>query len=134
MPGSTKKVGSAGRYGARYGSLARKKVAAVERVQRARHPCPRCGHEAVRRTDTGIWSCRKCDYTYAGGAYTPQTGSGQGARKALRGITDKLSRSDDVFVSPTPEPVEEVTSDAAAAAAEAEVHGESVAEDEPDQE
>ncbi len=92
MPASTKKVGPAGRYGSRYGSLARKQVATVERVQRAKHVCPRCGAEAVRRTDTGIWACRKCEYKFAGGAYVPITGAGQGAKKTLRGINDKLVR------------------------------------------
>lgn len=95
MAGSTKKVGSAGRYGARYGGLARKKVAAVEAVQRAAHVCPSCGHEKVKRVSTGIWACRKCQYTFAGGAYVPNTGAGRGATKALRGVTEKLIRGAD---------------------------------------
>ncbi len=99
MAASTKKVGAAGRYGARYSALARKQVATIERVQRAKHTCASCGAQAVRRIHTGIWQCRKCDHTFAGGAYTPQTGGGQSAKKALRGITDKLSRgADDVVV------------------------------------
>jgi large subunit ribosomal protein L37Ae len=92
MAQSTKKVGSAGRFGARYGGLARKKVATIERVQRAKHTCSACGADAVRRVSTGIWECRKCGHTFAGGAYMPQTGSGRGAQKALRGITEKLVR------------------------------------------
>ena len=95
MAGSTKKVGPAGRYGARYGGLARKKVAAVERRQRAKHECPSCGAPSVRRTSTGIWGCRKCGHTFAGGAYVPHTGAGRGAAKALRGISDKLVRGAD---------------------------------------
>jgi large subunit ribosomal protein L37Ae len=95
MANSTKKVGSAGRYGARYGGLARKKIAAVESVQRAKHECPSCGAERVQRTDTGIWACRKCNHTFAGGAYLPQTGAGRGVKKTLRGITEKLLRSDE---------------------------------------
>lgn len=93
IPMATKKVGSAGRYGARYGSLARKQVATIEQVQRKAHPCQSCGAIAVRRLHTGIWQCRKCDFQFAGGAYVPQTGSGQGAQKALKGITDKLVRA-----------------------------------------
>ncbi|HLF16039.1 MAG TPA: 50S ribosomal protein L37Ae [Candidatus Thermoplasmatota archaeon] len=86
----TKKVGPAGRYGPRYGGLARRQVATIERVQHAAHPCSRCGHASVFRDQTAIWSCRKCGHTFAGGAYTPQTGAGQGAEKALRGIQEKL--------------------------------------------
>ncbi len=95
MAGSTKKVGAAGRYGARYSALARKQVATIERVQRAKHTCQNCGHDAVRRISTGIWECRKCDHQFAGGAYVPSTGAGIGAKKALKGVTDKLSRAED---------------------------------------
>ncbi|MHB8633237.1 MAG: 50S ribosomal protein L37Ae [Thermoplasmatota archaeon] len=94
--GHTKKVGSAGRFGPRYGALARRTIATVERVQRQGHVCARCGQPVVRRQHTGIWVCQKCGYKFAGGAYTPQTGAGQGAEKALKGIKDKL-------VAPTPE-------------------------------
>lgn len=92
MVSTTKKIGPAGRFGARYGSLARKQVATVERVQRRKHICNRCGAHAVARLHTGIWQCRKCDHQFAGGAYLPQTGAGRGARKALRGISDRLIR------------------------------------------
>lgn len=92
MVASTKKAGPAGRLGARYGSLARKSVAAIERVQRAKHLCAQCGTTAVRRLHTGIWECRKCGDQFAGGAYVPTTGAGGGSEKTLRGITDKLVR------------------------------------------
>jgi len=87
----TKKVGSAGRYGPRYGGLARRQVATIEKVQKAAHPCARCGQVAVYRIHTAIWECQKCGYQFAGGAYTPQTGAGQGAEKALRGVQEKLA-------------------------------------------
>jgi len=59
------------RFGARYGSTLRKRVAGIEREQRAWHICPNCGHPRVRRVSIGIWRCRKCGYTFAGGAWTP---------------------------------------------------------------
>ena len=96
MVATTKKLGPAGRYGARYGSLARKQVATVERVQRKKHACNECGAEAVGRISTGIWECRKCKHQFAGGAYVPQTGAGKGAQKALRGIREKLIRGEEV--------------------------------------
>jgi len=65
--------GSAGRFGPRYGRFIRKRVAEVEKVSRAAHRCPQCDVIAVRRQGTGIWACRKCGYTFAGGAYVPQT-------------------------------------------------------------
>ncbi len=71
MTRRTKKVGVAGRYGVRYGVRTRKAVAAVLDTKARSYECPQCKHVAVRRVSTGIWKCRKCDLTFAGGAYTP---------------------------------------------------------------
>ncbi len=67
----TKKVGSAGRFGARYGKKVREIVAAIEKLQRKRHICPRCKMPYVKRLSTGIWFCKKCGAKFAGGAYLP---------------------------------------------------------------
>ncbi|MEM0042492.1 MAG: 50S ribosomal protein L37ae [Thermofilaceae archaeon] len=76
--GRTKVVGSAGRFGARYGSTLRHKVAAIEAKMRGPHRCPRCFTRGrLRRVSVGIWSCRKCGYTFAGGAYVPRTELGR---------------------------------------------------------
>ncbi|OYT42112.1 MAG: 50S ribosomal protein L37ae [Candidatus Aenigmarchaeota archaeon ex4484_224] len=69
--GKTKKVGSAGRFGPRYGKKQRKIVAEIEKLQRKRHVCPRCGLPYVKRLSTGIWYCTKCGAKFAGGAYVP---------------------------------------------------------------
>jgi large subunit ribosomal protein L37Ae len=87
----TKKVGSAGRYGPRYGGLARRQVATIEKVQRAAHVCHRCGSQSVYRIHTAIWECQKCGDKFAGGAYTPKTGAGMGSEKALAGVQEKLA-------------------------------------------
>jgi large subunit ribosomal protein L37Ae len=84
------KVGSAGRFGPRYGGLARRQVATIEKTQKAAHPCLRCGQTKVYRIHAGIWECQKCGYQFAGGAYAPTTGAGLGADKALKGVQDKL--------------------------------------------
>ena len=72
MTHGTKKVGIAGKYGPRYGVKIRKRLAEVEGGKILKRPCPRCNHVAVKRTDTGIWVCRRCDYKYAAGAYVPK--------------------------------------------------------------
>ena len=87
MAKRTKKVGTAGRYQARYGVRARTRVREIESVQRAKHLCPRCGHQSVKRLSTGIWRCRKCDATFAGGAYLPRTEAGQNIEKMMKGET-----------------------------------------------
>jgi len=87
MAKRTKKVGSAGRFQARYGVRARTRVRNVEVIQKAKHICPSCGHQKVKRTGTSIWQCRKCGVKFAGGAYQPKTESGQNVEKMLRGET-----------------------------------------------
>ncbi|KUK04637.1 MAG: large subunit ribosomal protein L37Ae [Methanosarcinales archaeon] len=79
-----RKVRSAGRFGPRYGTKIRKLVVEVEEKMRAPHKCASCGQLTVRRVGTGIWQCRKCGYTFAGGTYVPQTPSAEALLRAIR--------------------------------------------------
>lgn len=83
--GRTKKVGRAGRFGARYGVTLRQRVAKIEANMKMLHKCPSCQTKAVRRVSTGIWTCRKCGHTYTGGAYVPATD----AQKILRAFRER---------------------------------------------
>ncbi len=68
----TKKVGPAGRFGARYGFSVRKRWAEIERERVKKHECPVCGKKGtVKRIAPGIWYCRKCETKFAGNAYWP---------------------------------------------------------------
>jgi ribosomal protein L37AE/L43A len=49
------------------------------------HTCPQCGLPRVKRESVGIWKCRKCGYTYTGGAYTPTTKLGIVAKRVAKG-------------------------------------------------
>ena len=71
--GRTKKVGSAGRFGSRYGKKSRSMVARIEAVQKQRHTCPRCSLPYVKRLYSGIWVCGKCGHKFAGQAYYPKS-------------------------------------------------------------
>ena len=71
MARKTKKAGTAGRFGPRYGVTIRKRIRDIEREKIRKHVCPNCQHRAVKRVSTGIWKCRKCGTTFAGGAYRP---------------------------------------------------------------
>ena len=71
MSRRTKKVGSVGRFGPRYGVRIRRRILDVEVEQRKRHQCPRCSAYSVRRKGTGVWACRRCGLVFAGGAYRP---------------------------------------------------------------
>jgi len=85
MAKRTKKVGSAGRFGSRYGVRARTRVRNIEIQQKTKHVCPSCGHLKVKRISTSIWQCGKCNVKFAGGAYIPRTESGQNIEKMLKG-------------------------------------------------
>ncbi len=63
------KVGSAGRFGPRYGRKVRAQIAEIERLQRTRQPCPACLKLGLKRLAKGIWSCPKCGLKFAGKAY-----------------------------------------------------------------
>jgi large subunit ribosomal protein L37Ae len=38
----------------------------------------------VQRSDTGIWTCSKCDHTFTGGAYRPETPGGRTVQRSIR--------------------------------------------------
>jgi large subunit ribosomal protein L37Ae len=64
----TKKVKSAGRYGARYGKKVKIKIVGVESKQRIKQKCPFCTGTA-KRLSKGIWKCKKCDKKFAADTY-----------------------------------------------------------------
>ena len=71
MARRTRKAGSVGRFGPRYGVRIRRRVQEIEKVLRMRHTCPRCQAVSVRRKASGVWECRRCGNVFAGGAYRP---------------------------------------------------------------
>ena len=74
--GHLKKVSTAGRYGARYGTGIRKRIIKVEKKQKVKEACPKCGFKRLKRISSGIFICRKCALKFAGGAYFPNTLTG----------------------------------------------------------
>ncbi|MFB6118140.1 50S ribosomal protein L37ae [Halosegnis sp.] len=78
------KTGSAGRFGARYGRVARRRVAEIEADTNDDHTCPECGKDRVSRQGTAVWACSYCGYKYAGGTYRPETPAGRTVRRSLR--------------------------------------------------
>ena len=75
--GKKRRTGSAGRFGARYGRVARRRVAEIEDDMRDDHACPDCGEKRVSRDGTGVWSCSRCGHTFTGGTYRPETPGGR---------------------------------------------------------
>jgi large subunit ribosomal protein L37Ae len=80
-----KKVGPTRGLGVRYGSTVRKRYMKVMIELKKPHRCPQCGFNRVKRESVGIWKCKKCEFTFAGGAYTPVTKLGVVAKRAAKG-------------------------------------------------
>lgn len=79
----TKKVKHAGRFGSRYGKGIRDRVIEIEKEQRSQHTCPKCEFKRVKRVSTGLFECKKCGHKFAGGAFTPNTMSGNIVKKMV---------------------------------------------------
>jgi large subunit ribosomal protein L37Ae len=83
--GRTKKVGPARGLGVRYGLSVRKRYIKVITELKRPHACPQCGLPRVKRESVGVWKCRKCGYTFTGGAYVPTTKLGVVAKRVAKG-------------------------------------------------
>ena len=79
----TKTVGITGKYGTRYGSTLRKLLRKIEVSQHATYHCAFCGKDTVKRTCVGIWHCKSCRKTVAGGAYSLSTASAVTVRSTI---------------------------------------------------
>lgn len=83
MERRTAKVGITGKYGTRYGAKLRKQVKSFEILQRTKYACPFCGKNSVRRVAVGIWRCKACRRTVAGGAWELTTIAAQTAKTTI---------------------------------------------------
>jgi len=73
-------TGSAGRFGARYGRVSRKRVKEIE----AGMQDATVDGDDVTRVGTGIWVNEETGEKFAGGAYKPETPGGRQFRRSIR--------------------------------------------------
>merc|ERR1712138_106002 len=85
-------VGIVGKYGTRYGASLRKMVKKMEVTQHMRHTCTFCGKESMKRAATGIWTCKPCSRTVAGGAYNYSTVAAANVRSFIRRNKDMAAK------------------------------------------
>jgi large subunit ribosomal protein L37Ae len=85
------KTGSAGRFGARYGRVNRRRVAEIE----ANMEDATIDGDSVTRTETGIWVNEETGEKFAGGAYRPQTPGGRAVQRSIRIAMDEDVDADD---------------------------------------
>lgn len=91
MAKRTKKLGIVGKYGTRYGSSVRKQIKKIEISQHTNYMCAFCGKDKVKRVSVGIWECKSCNKTIAGGAWCLQTQGAitiRGTIRRLRELTE----------------------------------------------
>ena len=70
MSKRTQKTGATARFGSRYGvSVRRRAGAAIAKV---------------KRQASGIWHCKKCDHTFAGGVWEPFTRASDANNRIIR--------------------------------------------------
>ena len=74
------KTGSAGRFGARYGRVNRRRVAEIE----ADMEDATVDGDSVTRVGTGIWVNEETGEKFAGGAFRPETPGGRTVRRSIR--------------------------------------------------
>jgi len=104
----TKKVGPTRGLGVRYGSTVRKRYVKVVTELKKPHRCPQCGFVRVHRKSVGVWQCGKCYFTFAGGAYTPNTKLGAVARRAAKGTVAEAAAPEGVVEASPVESTEEI--------------------------
>ncbi len=105
MSKRTKKVGPAGRLGARYGVRIRKRIADVEVVSKGRHECPKCKSVALQREANGIWHCRHCGAKMASGSYAPAPPAA--IKRELAEVMAKVEEAEKAEAEPERELAEE---------------------------
>merc|ERR1711946_55888 len=88
MTKRTQKVGITGKYATRYGASLRKTVKKMEVSQHATYTCPFCGKDALKRKVVGVWHCKGCRKTIAGGAWTHSTTAAVTVRSAIRRLRE----------------------------------------------
>ena len=99
MSKRTQKTGATARYGSRYGVSVRQRAGkALSRLHR-KYTCPSCQYQKVTRQAAGIWSCKKCGHTFAGGVWEPYTRASEANHRVLRRSTDGATATDMAMIA-----------------------------------
>lgn len=74
------RTGSAGRFGARYGRVARKRISEIEADMNA----ATVDGDSVSRLGTGIWKNDETGEVFTGGTFRPVTPAGRTVKRSIR--------------------------------------------------
>jgi large subunit ribosomal protein L37Ae len=93
--GHTKKVGLAGKFGARYGSRTRHAWREITEKQKGIQKCPKCETKVRNmREFIGVWHCKKCGARWTGGAWISATSRGKESHRIATRIARELTESE----------------------------------------
>ncbi|MBU0527034.1 MAG: 50S ribosomal protein L37ae [Candidatus Micrarchaeota archaeon] len=67
----------------RYGASNRKLVDKAIKAKKTRYECPKCKKYKLVRKGNALWNCKGCDGTFAGGAYSFSSESGEIAKRLV---------------------------------------------------
>ncbi|DAC29976.1 MAG TPA: 50S ribosomal protein L37ae [Candidatus Poseidoniaceae archaeon] len=99
MAKRTQKAGATARFGARYGVSVRRNSGTALAKKNAKYTCPVCQYRKVTRKSRGIWSCGKCDHTFAGGAWEPFTRASDANNRILRRSVEGATTADMAYIA-----------------------------------
>jgi len=85
MSENENRTGSAGRFGARYGRVARRRVAQIEREMEN----AQVDGDDVKRVGTGVWVNEETGEKFTGGAYKPETPAGKTVKRSIRAALEE---------------------------------------------
>jgi len=85
MSENENRTGSAGRFGARYGRVARRRVAQIEREMEN----AKVDGDDVKRVGTGVWVNEETGEKFTGGAYKPETPAGKTVKRSIRAALEE---------------------------------------------
>ena len=64
-----------------------------------KYTCPVCQYQKVERKSVGIWTCKKCGHTFAGGAWEPFTRASDTNNRILRRSVDGATTADMAYIA-----------------------------------
>lgn len=99
MAKRTKKAGLEARFGARYGVSVRRRASSALRKVKREYSCPACQYQKVRRESAGIWACRKCGHTFAGGVWQPFTRASDANNRIIRRSVEGATATDMALIA-----------------------------------
>ena len=94
MSRRTQKVGIGARFGPRYGVSVRRRATSVLKRLKQSYTCPVCQYQKVKRVAAGVWSCKKCDHTFAGGVWEPFTRATVANQRIVRRSVEGATATD----------------------------------------